>query len=159
MTGEQNSNDFSPSNEVIHASMVNGLKGRVKEGDVNDFVKKAMSASVPAPISAKASIIFAAIYGNVTCEPKDKPWKGDESIWGIGATGGSSIGFMYTAYESWDAFFEFTTAFHVQGIASGGGMLQINWFNKDGVPVGQFNGAMAGAGGLEGGGSWKWKRT
>lgn len=151
--------DLSPSDKILHERMMSGLEGRVEKEEVDNFVKKATSADAPAPISATASVIFAAIYGNVKCEPKDMPWKGNESIWGIGGAGGTSIGLMYTAYDSWEAFFSNTTGFHVQGIADGGGVLQINWFNKSGVPVGQFNGAMAGAGGLEGGGSWRWKKN
>ncbi|NIM05331.1 MAG: hypothetical protein GTO55_04415 [Armatimonadetes bacterium] len=157
MSAEPKIKDLSPSNKVLHAKMLSGLEGRVSEEDVNSFVKKVTSVGAPA-ISAKASVIQALIYGNVTCDPKDKPWKFDESIWGIGAAGGSSIGVMYTAYESWDPFFTNTRAFHVQGIASGGGILQITWFDGKGIPIGQFNGAMAGAGGIEGGGKASWKR-
>jgi hypothetical protein len=157
MSAEPSMEDLSPSNKVLQARTLSALKGRVSEEDVNSFVETATSVGA-SPISAKASVIHALIYGNVTCEPKGMPWKFDESIWGIGAAGGSSIGFMYTAYKSWDQFFTDTKAFHVQGISEGGGFLQINWFNKNGTPIGQFNGAMAGAGGIEGGGKGSWKR-
>ena len=64
---------------------------------------------------------------------------------------------MYTAYDNWDAFFKNVTSYHVQGYSEGGGILQVNWFISNGTPVGQFNGAMVGAGGLEAGGPGKWK--
>lgn len=116
---------------------------------------------VPSPIHAEASIVSAVIWSTVKCSPKNPPYNGwyyDEQAWGVGIGGGSSEGFMYTAYDSFEALFKYTTAYHVQGIAATGGILQINWFNKDGVPVGQFNGVLAGAGGFEMGGSGKWKK-
>lgn len=150
---------LAPTQTALKSAMINALHGRVKTTSVDDFVKATAAATAPAPLSATASIIFAAIYGNVTCEPKDQPYKFNESIWGLGAQGGAAIGFMYTAYNSWDAFFKETTSFHVQGLADGGGILQISWFNKSATPIGQFNGALGGAGGLEGGGAGTWKHT
>jgi hypothetical protein len=70
----------------------------------------------------------------------------------------TKVGFMYTAYETWDAFFNNVTSAHVQGIAVEGGILQINWFNASGTPVGQFNGVAGGIGLLEAGGEGKWQR-
>jgi hypothetical protein len=65
---------------------------------------------------------------------------------------------MYTAYDSWDAFFRNVTSAHAQGIAEAGGILQINWFIENGTPVGQFNGAAGGIGVVECGGSGKWQK-
>lgn len=65
---------------------------------------------------------------------------------------------MYTAYDSFDGLFANTTAYHARAGAVTGGVLQIDWFNKSGVPVGQYNGAAAGIGALEAGGSGKWKK-
>lgn len=126
----------------------------------DEFVKKLATSAAPV-LGAKASLIFGAIYGNVTIEPTSggyEDWKFDSSFWGLGAVGGSSIGFMYTAYNSWDAFFKNVTSFHVQSAAEGGGIMQVNFFISDGTPVGQFNGALAGAGIVEGGGPGKWKK-
>jgi len=138
---------------------VNGLAKIADTGEVQSFLKKIESTSVPAPISATASLTFALFYGVVKCEPRGKPYVYDEDVWGVGAAAISSIGLMYTAYDSWDAFFANTTAFHVQGIAEAGGIYQINWFNKSGTPIGQFNGAAGGIGVFEAGGSGKWKKT
>jgi len=159
MTEDLTQDKLTPAHPMLKAAMTEGLEGRVRAEEIDNFVAATQATSVPDPLSATASVIFAAIYGNVTCTPKGQPWKFDQSIWGIGAQGGTSIGFLYTAYENWDAFFRMTTSFHVQGIADGGGVLQINWFNKHGTPIGQFNGALAGAGGLEGGGAGHWKHT
>jgi hypothetical protein len=134
------------------------FKGKVKDEEVNRFLNAIASNAVPAPIGATASLIFAAIYGVVKCEPRDQHWKFDADVWGVGAAGIESVGFMYTAYENWDAFFSQTTAFHVQGVADAGGIFQISWFNHSGVPIGQFNGPAAGIALFEAGGSGKWKK-
>jgi len=152
---------LAPTREPIRAATLARLPKLpgVDQSAVAGFPDK-LAASVPAPLSAKASLIFAVIYGKLTVDGLPDPyakWHFNADIWGIGATGGTAIGIMYTAYDSWAAFFASVTAYHVQGIASGGGILQVNWFNKSGVPVGQFNGAMAGAGGLEAGGPGTWK--
>ncbi len=148
----------TPDSEVAQAAVKRALKGRVKDEEVDRFLAATASSSVPAPISATASLTFAAIYGVVKCEPRDKPWKFEADVWGIGGAAIQSVGLIYTAYESWDAFFTRTTAFHVQGIAEAGGIFQINWFNKDGTPIGQFNGAAGGIAVFEAGGSGKWKK-
>lgn len=156
-----------PSNPIIKSatltafSKLKGVDMQAAEDFINKFDDAAPKAAVdvPAPLGAKADLIFGLIYGSVTVKPTSGPTSCifEHSFWGVGAVGGSSIGFMYTAYDSWDAFFRNVTGFHVQGIASGGGILQVNWFISNGTPVGQFNGAMAGAGGVEGGNSGTWK--
>lgn len=121
-----------------------------------------LAASGAPVLQAKADIIHVVIYGDLTVRVQTDPYQAyefHESSWGLGAAGGTALGFMYTAYNSWDAFFANVTSYHVQGIAEGGGILQVNWFIANGTPVGQFNGAMAGAGGLEGGGPGRWKRV
>lgn len=147
-----------PNIEAVQAATLGALKGRVKDDELKRFLDARVSSAVPAPIGATGSLIFVAIYGVVKCEPRDQPWIFDEDVWGLGGAGINSVGFMYTAYENWDAFFSLTTAFHVQGIAEAGGIFQINWFNNSGVPIGQYNGAAAGIGVFEAGGSGHWKR-
>lgn len=153
-----NAEILKPNNNAIKAATLSALSGRVNDEEVKRFLDAASSNAVPAPIGATASLTFAAVYGVVKCEPRDQPWVYDCDVWGAGAAAISTVGFMYTAYDSWDAFFSLTTAFHVQGIADAGGIFQINWFNKDGVPIGQYNGAAGGIGLFEAGGSGKWKR-
>lgn len=148
---------LKPNHEVIKAATLKAFTGRVKDDEVNRFLDAMVSTKVPPPIGATASLTFL-IYGVVKCEPRDKPWMFDENVWGAGASAISSVGFMYTAYENWDAFFTLTTGFHVQGIAYEGGIFQINWFNKSGVPIGQFNGAAGGIALFEAGGKGTWKK-
>jgi len=139
-------------------SNLKNLRG-VEAASVDSYAEKLAVSAAPA-LSAKADIIFAAFYGNLTMKILADPYKKkyyDESVWGAGATGGTAVGIMYTAYNNWDAFFKNVTSFHVQGIAKGGGFLQVNWFISNATPVGQFNGAMGGLGLLEAGGPGKWK--
>ena len=154
--------EFSPDHTIYkNLLMEGGLKGRVPEGELKHFVAQATAAAALAPIGAKGSVVMGLIYGNVTCNPTEDPykvWSFDESIWGLGAAGGSAIGFLYTAYTAWDPFFKRTTGFYVQGAGEGGGILQIN-FLEGATPIGQFNGAMAGAGALEGGANGRWKHS
>ncbi|HQT26826.1 MAG TPA: hypothetical protein PLK99_09575 [Burkholderiales bacterium] len=134
------------------------LQGKIKEDEMKHFLDAIGKEGVPAPIGATASLVFALFYGVVKCEPREQPWIYDEDVWGIGGAAISSVGFMYTAYDNWNAFFTNTTAFHVQGIAEAGGIYQINWFNSSGTPIGQFNGAAGGIAIFEAGGSGKWKK-
>lgn len=157
--------------EFLHAcrkQTIDTFQGKVDQDGLDNLLKKmpdeentllSANAFNAAPaIEAQASIVSAVLWSKVQCEPTDKPWKFSESAWGPGIGGGSCIGFMYTAYDNWDVFFENTTAYHAQGIAATGGIFQINWFNSSGTPIGQFNGAMGGAGVFEIGGPGKWKR-
>lgn len=148
---------FSPSTDLVQEVTLRVLRDRVDENDVRRFLKQAHSVEAPAPLWAKASLIMA-IYGKLTCEPYDDQWEYDGSVWGGPAYKGDASGFMYTAYSTWDAFYANVTSAHVQGIAQAAGMLQINWFRADGMPVGQFNGAAAGIGVVEAGGPGKWSK-
>ena len=144
--------------EAAKTATLKALKGKVKEDKVKGFLDSIGKAEVPAPIGATASLTFVLFYGVVKCEPNEKPYIFEHDVWGVGGAAVSSDGFMYTAYQNWDAFFRQTTAFHVQGIAEGGGILQITWFNKDGLPIGQYNGIAKGIGVFEAGGAGTWKK-
>lgn len=157
MTQTLTEHDLRPTNPLVQQATMAAMKGRVEPGEVRKFLDQAASDSVPAPIGATASVNIA-IWGKVQCDPDGQPWKYDTTIWGGPAYFGSAVGFMYTAYETWDAFFRNVTGVHTQGIISGGGILQVNWFNGDGTPVGQFNGVAGGIGLLEAGGSGEWQR-
>ena len=98
------------------------------------------------------------VWGKCKCSPDGQPLQYDNTIWGGPAYSGGGVGFMYTAYSTWDAFFNNVTSCHAQGIASGPGILQITWFNASGTPVGQFNGAVGGVGVFEAGGEGKWQK-
>lgn len=150
---------LKPSNSIIQEATGNlkNLNG-IDAGAVDTYIGK-LAQDGASVLSAQASIIFVAIYGKLEVSKLPAPYaKKTFSVdsWGLGASGGTSIGVMYTAYDDWSAFFSNVTSYHVQGIADGGGILQVNWFISNGTPVGQFNGAMAGAGGLEAGGPGKW---
>lgn len=149
-----------PSNPNFQKATANlkKLKG-IDAASIDSYAKKLTATSAPV-LSAKADIIFVVFYGNLTVKVLADPYKHkyfDVDTWGLGATGGAAVGMMYTAYDNWDAFFKNVTSYHVQGLSDGGGFLQINWFIKNGTPVGQFNGGMAGAGGIEAGGAGRWK--
>ena len=150
--------ELGPSHPLVRESTYRLLGRRMDAAQVQRFLDKASGAGVPSPIGATADVNIA-IWGKLKCNPDGQPWKYGITVWGGPAYFGSSIGFMYTAYDTWDAFFQNVTSAHAQGIASGGGILQINWMNGDGTPVGQFNGAAGGIGLLECGGSGGWTHT
>lgn len=156
MTNNLTAQHLRPTHDIVQEATLKALQGRVEEAEVRRFLNEATRASAPAPIGATASLNIA-VWGKLGCEPDGQPWKYDITVWGGPAYFGSAVGFMYTAYTSWDAFFRNVTSAHVQGIISGGGILQINWFNASGTPVGQFNGAAGGIGLVEAGGSGKWQ--
>lgn len=147
---------LSPAHPDLQRATFKALASRFNEDDLRAFLDKMGSPSTPAPLLATVDL-KVALWGKLKVEPDDQPWKYDNTVYAAGAYGASGVAFMYTAYETWDAFWEYTTSFHVQGISAGGGILQVNWFNRDGIPVGQLNAAVGGIGGLEGGGSGMWE--
>ena len=148
-----------PSNPIIKEATLTSFKKfkGIDKAATENFFGKA-GDSIPAPIGATASVIFGAIYGNVTIKLTSNyvNCKFDHDFWGLGVAGGQSVGFLYTAYDNWDAFFENVAGFHIQGIAEAGGILQVNFFLKNATPVGQYNGVMIGVSAFEGGNSGKW---
>lgn len=157
MSNQLTAQQLHPTSDVIRAATIKSLKDRVKEDEIEKFLSETASASA-APVLGAVTTVNIAVWGKLSCEPDKEPWKYDITIWGGPAYFGTSIGFMYTAYTDWDAFFKNVTSAHVQGIASGGGILQVNWFISNGTPVGQFNGAAGAIGLVEGGGSGKWQK-
>ncbi len=144
-----------PTNPNVEEATRKLLSRQFDDGEVQEFLRQA-GAAVPAPIGATVDVKIA-IWGKLHVEPDGQPWVYDITIWGGPAYIGGAVGVMYTAYETWDAFFRNVTSAHVQGIDVGGGALQVNWFDSKKVPVGQFNGLAAGAGLVEAGGSGKWQ--
>ncbi len=148
--------DLRPDrHELMHAA-VHALKARVDENEMQKFLVGAASNKGLDPLKATASMNLA-VWGKLKCEPEGQPWIYDIEIWGAPAFFGSAVGFMYTAYTSWDSFFTKVTGAHAHGIEVGGGFLQINWLAGV-LPVGQFNGVVGGAGIAEAGGDGVWKR-
>ena len=140
----------------------NALNGIVDEEELKKFLEAPSNAAVPKPIWAEATLGVIGIFGGIGCKPEkseNQPWKFDATVWGLGGAVFKGIGFIYTAYTSWEAFFERTAGFHAQGVADMGGIFQINWFNKGGVPVGQFNSISGGLGAFQVGGQGKWVKT
>lgn len=106
---------------------------------------------------AKVNVTAAFVYGTIECEISAQKKIFNGTHWGIGLAGFAASGNIYTAYDNWQAFFDNAKAYHVQSAGVAGGVVQVNWFNKNGVPVGQFNGIAGGAGAMEVGGSGSWK--
>lgn len=149
--------DLRPTSSEVREATFKALQGRVSEDEVRKYLETMSNDGSPAPIGAEGSVNLL-VWGKCKCYPDGLPWQYDNTIWGGPAYSGSGVGFMYTAYTTWDAFFNNVTSCHAQGIASGGGILQINWFNASGTPVGQFNGAVGGIGVFEAGGEGKWQK-
>lgn len=159
LTKEQK--NLHPSNPAIKSKTFEALEKLegVDKDSISTFINS-ISANDTIAISASANLIFAGVYGTITVTPLSefKNWIFDNTFWGIGAVGGASIGFIYTAYENFEDLFTETVAFHVQSFADGGGILQVNFFNSDALPIGQYNGALAGAGAVEGAAKGKWTK-
>lgn len=134
------------------------LGQQVPRPDLDANLSALTSAQAAPAIGATASVKLA-IWGKIEVETDGQPWKYDETIWGGPAYVGSGVGFMYTAYETWDAFFRNVSSFHAQRVDAGGGVFQVNWFISNGTPVGQFNGVAGGVGVFEAGGAGTWKHT
>lgn len=149
--------------EVCRNATISAYEGKVDGESLNQLLSSMKSAKTEPgrAIQASASLVSAVVWAKVHCEPENMPWIFKETAWGPGIGGGSCIGVMYHAYKDaasgWDDFFDEAVAYHAQCISGLGGVFQITWFRKDGAPIGQFDGVMAGAGACEIGGSCKWK--
>ncbi|MEM6793352.1 MAG: hypothetical protein AAF725_05190 [Acidobacteriota bacterium] len=157
MTLEATASNLMPTQDALRELTDKALGDRVDRKELDRFYDLVGSGSGAEVLGATASLkIF--VWGVLHCEPYDKPYSFDAEVWGAGASAVESVGFMYTAYTEWGPFFRDTTAFHVQGAAVEGGVLQINWFRKDGLPIGQYNGVAGGIGAFEAGGAGTWNR-
>ena len=159
--------DIYISKEFIDAcknATMKAFSGKIDNSEVEKFLSKmpnealATTAGVPDPAEAKGETYTVAIYGYVKCTPTHLDHYFEANHWGLGLAGVSAYGFMYTAYDSYEALFSETRGYHAQGVAEGGGFLQITWFNGSGVPIGQFNGAAGGIGIFEVGGEGRWTK-
>lgn len=148
---------LTPNNEIVQAATVRALKGKVKDSDLQKILNPS-AAGVPDPLRATGSLWATVFYAGMKCEPTGVPYYFEEGAWGLGLGIVTTGGILYTAYTTWDAFWRETAGYHAQGIAEGGGILQFNFFNSSGVPVGQFNGVAGGIGAFEFGGTGKWKK-
>jgi hypothetical protein len=144
---------LSPTNSDLQQATIKALEPRIKESDVRAFLEKAASAAPPIGATINWNI---AVSGKLVVLPDDQPWRYDVTVWGGPASTGAGMGYMYTAEDSWDAFFQNTASY--QMIVTGGIMLQINWFDSNGNPIGQCNAAGSGPS-LQGGGPGKWRHT
>lgn len=160
----QQENDLA---SVHREATIKALKGKVDDAELQSFLQKMDdsrnllgTSNDDRCIEATGSIIVAAVYGKVKCEISSLPYVFDASVWGIGAAGFTALGTIFNAYDpsNWDYFFKKVRKFHAQGIAKGGGVFQITFFDKKNVPIGQFNSVAVGAGVFQVGGEGKWKK-
>jgi hypothetical protein len=136
------------------------FRGKLNDEEIDRFIDATTgSTGIPSPITATGSAYFGLTFGVVKCTPASQPYPFEEKAWGIGATAGSGAGLVYTAYGSWDALFSEHRGYHAQGIADGGGILQINFFNSSAIPIGQYNGVTGGIDVFECGGKDTWQHT
>lgn len=160
--------------EVVHSkefvkackdATIKALAGKVKDEDIKQLLDRmpegttvSADSGTPKPAEAIGETYTVVLYGYVKCTPTHLDHEFEANHWGLGLAGVKGYGFMYTAYDTWGALFSKTKGYHAQGVAEAGGILQINWFNGDGVPVGQFNAAAGGIGVFEVGGKGSWKK-
>lgn len=146
------------------------LANETYKGKVSQEILDAILALTPDPnndtndlnaptANAEVTVTAAFIYGTVQCKIDSLNKKFDGTHWGIGLAGFAATGVIYTAYTNWQAFFDNATGYHVQSAGVAGGIVQVNWFNASGVPVGQFDGVAGGLGAMEVGGSGSWKNS
>lgn len=147
--------ELQPTHPALQEATITGMKGRIDAAEVEKFLNGAVGAKAPAPIGATASLNIC-VWGELSCTPADQPWIFDRYVWGGPAYFGAATGFLYTAYDTWDQFFQNAASVWAQGVATGGGVLQITWFNGDGTPCGQFNGVSGAAGLVECGNKGTW---
>ncbi|MEP3113745.1 hypothetical protein [Nisaea sp.] len=143
---------------IVRAATESALRGKVKDSDLDKFLDLPTADGHPAPILCEGNITAVLVHSWMHCNPLADYYM-KESAWGVGAgVVPAAGGFLYTAYNSWDLFWNETAGYHAQGFADGPGILQFNFFNSSWVPMGQFNAASAGIAWFEFGGSGKWRK-
>jgi hypothetical protein len=122
------------------------------------FANEAIATPLPC---LQLQLYFVLFVGYIICETQspDLHYKGQEVAWGLGGAVSASGGVLYTTYDRWEGLWDNTVAYHAQGIAEGGGFLQITWFNSQALPTGQFNAVAGGISAFEVGGSWHWNKV
>lgn len=139
--------------DKVSQEMLDGILDLTPNPDVNSATN---GLDIPNE-SAKVTVVAAFVYGMVYCDIDSLKKRFEGTHWGIGLAGFAATGMIYTAYDNWQSFFNNTKGYHVQSGGVAAGIVQVNWFNNDGVPVGQFNGIAGGVGIMEVGGSGSWK--
>lgn len=150
-------NPHVPVSAIKEATLrLKQLRG-VDGSSIDAYIRDLDCSDMPT-LEATASIIAVLFYGRLEVNVKTEPYDScafDAPIWGVGASEGDVLGWMSS--NGWSSFFRDAQSFYVQGVAAVGGFLQVSWFSGSGRLIGQFNGLMAGAGGIAAGGSGEWK--
>lgn len=146
--------------QACKEATIKAYEGKVSKETLDGIVNLIPNPStngVSVSCAGDVNLTAAFIYGTVVCElpSKHKTFQGEH--WGLGLAGFRATGTFYSAYSSWEAVFDNATFYHVQCLGAAAGIVQVNWFNKDGVPVAQFNGIAGGLGAMQVGGKGSWK--
>ncbi|MDQ0363104.1 hypothetical protein [Breznakia pachnodae] len=128
----------------------------------NELLIPESSFSIPKVINSEVLITSSLGWSIIRVTPSDtqyQTWRMDERVWGTRIGSGVASGFIYTVYESYEAFFKYTTTYQLKSVNKYDDILQINWFNSSGLPIAQFNGVLEGGPILEIGGGCYWKNS
>lgn len=149
---------FRACRDLATATYQGKVPQEILDGIVNLVPDGRTDGALGAPNgSATVTVAAAFIYGTVDCkiDSQKKQFRGTH--WGLGLAGFAATGILYTAYNRWEDFFKNATGYHAQSAGVAGGIVQVTWFTREGLPVGQFNGIAGGVGALEVGGSGSWE--
>lgn len=153
----QTPNAFYVENrEIIQNATRESLKGTISDEAIETFIKAVDTTSSESCSTATGSIYFGLIFGVVTCTPGHYPYYFEERTWGLGVSALGSAGLLCSSYGMEDLFAS-TTGFYAQGIAKGGGVFQVTFFDDE-LPIGQYNAVAGGVAAFGAGGSGKWRK-
>lgn len=106
---------------------------------------------------ATGQVYVAGFFGIVKCTVDSDKKLFEAYTWGIGGSIFTSGGVLFTAYNSWDDFYNETRFYHAQGGSYIGGIFQITFMDKDHNLIGQYNSIGGGYSLFETGGGGRWK--
>lgn len=160
--------------EICRSATIKLFKDKITDDDIqtlldcmptvknNEMQFPDSNLSIPKVLRSEVLITNSLAWSIIRVTPSDeeyKNWIMDERVWGTRVGSGVATGFIYTVYETYEAFFKYTTTYQLQSIDEHKEILQINWFNSSGLPIAQFNGLYEGNPILEIGGGCHWKNT
>lgn len=108
---------------------------------------------------ATGSVYVAGFFGIVKCTVDSDKKLFEAYTWGIGGSIFTSGGVLFTAYDSWDDFYNETHFYHAQGGSYIGGIFQITFMDQHHNLIGQYNSVGGGYSLFEVGGGGRWKST
>lgn len=148
---------FLSSFEVQYPSSSGPAETITGTDDTGEVIRAAKFSITQDTRIATGQVYVAGFFGIVKCTVDSDNKLFEAYTWGVGGSIFTSGGVLFTAYDSWDDFYNETHFYHAQGGSYIGGIFQITFMDKGHNLIGQYNSVCGGYSLFETGGGGKWK--